>query len=258
MPALPNKLKKDAIAEALCELRFECQESTSLPEIVVGRLAEFQEWSHFQKVRLPTFDIPAPIRSQDSTFKYQPLLELRETNPPRLAKIGANVLSYHRLAPYPGWKSFKPEIERTVAFLFNSFQSLRVLRLGFRYINVFTEEDHGVRSVSDLKYSAKLGRDYATPDVIDLNEPQNFNYLLNRSQNHLVQVRIASPEFVSGSVSKKVQVLMDIDVFTPVKFVTDKLEVVKDWVEAAHGYEKEEFFRVFTNEMKKKLVEESV
>jgi hypothetical protein len=60
----PKKLKNDAIAEALCEVRFECEESGSLPEIVVSKLAEFDPWRHFQKVRLPAYDIPPSIRSQ--------------------------------------------------------------------------------------------------------------------------------------------------------------------------------------------------
>jgi uncharacterized protein (TIGR04255 family) len=159
-----------------------------------------------------------------------------------LAKIGANVVSYHRLSPYPGWASFKPEIDRTVEFLFRSFHPLRVVRAGFRYVNVFTSEDHGINTVSDLKYSVKLGRDYEAADVVDLTEPQNFNYRLKRSDSHLVQVRIASPEFVSGSVGRKVQVLLDVDVFTPVEFTTDEIQIVKDWIETAHTFEKEEFF----------------
>ena len=78
MPVLPEKLKNDAIAEAVCEVRFECEESVSLPEIVVGRLAEFETWRDYQKVRLPISDIPVSIRYQDPNLKNQPVLELRE------------------------------------------------------------------------------------------------------------------------------------------------------------------------------------
>lgn len=64
MLTLPKKLKKDAIAEALCEVRFECEESVSLPEIVVGKLAEFQLWRSFQKVRLPVSEVVPENRTE--------------------------------------------------------------------------------------------------------------------------------------------------------------------------------------------------
>ena len=187
MPTLPKKLKKDAIAEAICEIRFECEESLSLPEIVVGKLAEFDVWRDFEKIRLPVAEVPASIRSQDPNLKNQPILEFRARDGSRLAKIGVNVLSYHRLAPYKGWESFKPEIDRTIEFLFGSFQSFKATRLGFRYVNVFTAEDHGINDVRDLNYSVNLAGD-------DLQDPQNLNYRKMRSDNHSVQVRIASPD----------------------------------------------------------------
>ena len=248
LPTLPKKLKKDAIAEAICEIRFECEESLSLPEIVIGRLADFDAWRDFEKFRLPVSDIPASIRSQDPNLKKQPVVELRERNGSRLAKIGVNILSYHRLAPYTGWESFKPEIDRTIEFLFGLFQSFKATRLGFRYVNVFTAEDHGVNDVRHLNYSVNLAGD-------DLQDPQNLNYRKVRSDVHSVQVRIASPEFVSGPIAKKVQVLVDLDVFTPDGFETNEAETAKAWVEDAHTYEKEEFFRLFTDEMKQRLVE---
>jgi uncharacterized protein (TIGR04255 family) len=244
----PKKLKKDAIAEALCEVRFECEESTSLPETVVSKLAEFEPWRQFAKVRLAASDIPASLRSQVPNFKNQPLLVLREENGPRQAKIGANVMSYHRLAPYPGWATFKPEIDSAVDYLFRSFQSFRATRLGFRYVNVFTEADHGITAVTNLNYSVNVAGE-------ELHDPQNLNYRLVRSDDHIVQIRIASPEFVSGNITGKVQVLADVDVFTPHNFELTDADAAKRWIEDAHTYEKEEFFKLFTEKMKQRLVE---
>lgn len=248
MPTLPKKLKEDAIAEAICQVRFECEESASLPEIVIGKLAEFEVWRDFEKSRLPAADIPVSIRSQVPSLKNQSVLELREKGGSQLVQIGLNVLSYHRLAPYPGWESFKPEIDRTIDFLFGEFQSFKATRLGFRYVNAFTAEDHGVNDVGHLNYTVNLAGD-------DLQDPQNLTYRKERSDNHFVLVRIASPEFVSGSIGKKVQVLLDLDVSTPDGFETDQAETAKAWIEDAHTYEKEEFFRLFTDEMKQRLVE---
>ena len=123
------------------------------------------------------------------------MLELRDKNRERLAKIGVYVLSYHRLAPYPGWDSFKPEINRVIEFLFGAFESFHATRLGFRYINAFTAEHHGVSNVGDLNYAVNVAGQR-------LQDPQNLNYRRTRSENHTVQVRIASPEFVSGTIGK--------------------------------------------------------
>ncbi len=248
MSATPKKLTKDAIAEALCEIRFECEESVSLPEIVVGRLAEFETWRDFKKVRLPVSEIPATIRSQDPSLKNQPVLELREKNGSRLVKIGVNVLSFHRLAPYPGWESFRPEIYSVIDGLFNSFQVFKTTRMGFRYINIFTDKDHGVKNVKDLNYSVKVAGQ-------DLQEPQNLNYRLARSEAHIALVRIASPEFVSEHTGRTIDVVVDVDVFTPEGWSTDDVGDARKWVEAAHTYEKEEFFKLFTEDMITKLVE---
>ena len=248
MPDLPKALKKDAIVEAICEIRFECEESISVPEIVVGKLAEFEVWRDFDKVRLPAANIPEIARSQDPNLKVQPILELRERNGTLLTKIGVNVLSYHRLAPYPGWAIFKPEIDRTIDFLFDAFRSFKSTRLGFRYLNAFTTEDHGVQSVNHLNYSVNIAG-------AKLEGPQNLNYHITHSSTHLVQVRIASPEFVLSPAGKKIDALVDLDVFTPENFETNDAKTAKSWIEEAHTHEKQEFFRLFTEEMMQRLVE---
>jgi uncharacterized protein (TIGR04255 family) len=102
MSNIPKKLKADAIAEALLEVRFQCKEATQLPELVVGKLADNPVWKDYEKARLPVSEIPASLRAQDENLRFQPLLEVRDAQKVSVAKIGSNVLSYHRLAPYPG------------------------------------------------------------------------------------------------------------------------------------------------------------
>jgi uncharacterized protein (TIGR04255 family) len=223
MPTTPRKLVKDAIAEALCEIRFECKESGTLPETVVSKLVEFEPWRSFQHVRLPLSDFPVSVRTQDPNLKYLPVIELREKSGPRVAKIGVNVLSFHHLPPYPGWNAFKPEIDIAIDHLFKSLPELRATRMGLRYINVFTKEDHGVSSVSDLKYSITVsGR--------ALHEPQLLHYQIKRSDAHVVQVRIATPEFVTSSGGQKVDALVDLDVFTPNGWESTEVDVVHNCV----------------------------
>ena len=83
--SLPQRIKPDAILEALVEFRFE---HTELPELVLGRLLDIQLWSEFGQTRLPTADIPQTIREMDANLRYQPLVELRKDDGSRVAKIG--------------------------------------------------------------------------------------------------------------------------------------------------------------------------
>ena len=163
-----------------------------------------------------------------------------------MIKIGVNVFSFHRLAPYPGWAAFKPEIDESLNFLFGSFNEFKATRLGFRYVNIFTEEDHGVGSPRSLNFAVSVAGQ-------ELTEPQNLNYQRGRSDRHIVQVRVASPEFVSSP--RQIQVLVDLDVFTPGGVETIDAGAARDWIEEAHTYEKEEFFMLFTEEMMQRLVE---
>tara|TARA_R110000787_G_scaffold8895_85_gene30811 strand:- start:827 stop:1576 length:750 start_codon:yes stop_codon:yes gene_type:complete len=249
MSDLPNKLNKDAILEALCEVWFECEESVSLPEAVVGQLAKFDPWKDFERVRLPISDIPISIRLQDPNLKNKPTLELRTGDGSQIVKIGANVLSYHRLIPYPGWSIFKPEIDRFIDFLFDQFRELKVTRLGFRYVNGFTEEHHGIQDVRNLNFSVELAG-------AELEDQQNLNYRKALSDSHFIVVRIASPEFLAAPSIEGINALVDVDVFTPPGWGTENSEAAKDWVESAHTFEKEEFFKLFSDEMKDRMVAE--
>jgi uncharacterized protein (TIGR04255 family) len=100
-PEIPAKLKNDAIVEAVVELRFDLP-SGSLPEITFVRLAENPAWKEFQQRMLPLFHLPPQVRMSEVNLRYQPALELGAPDRQRTVRIGPQVLSYHRLAPYVG------------------------------------------------------------------------------------------------------------------------------------------------------------
>jgi hypothetical protein len=47
---IPAKLKYDAIVEALLEVRFDM---TTIPEVLLGRLADCPSWKGFEQDRMP-------------------------------------------------------------------------------------------------------------------------------------------------------------------------------------------------------------
>jgi len=242
---VPEKLKDDAIVEALCEIRFDCSE---VPERVIGRLSDHEEWTAFSIERLPVSDIPAPVRAQDATLKFQPVLQLRSDDGSYLIKIGSNVISYHNLGAYCGWPQFQPRLNELFSFLFSELDNVSITRLGFRYINALTSERHHITSVADLNLRLNVAD---TPLV----GPINLNFGTQYSDKHLAMTRIASIDFVQGELPEGVAAVIDVDVFTPQDFTATNPEEGSSWVSDAHTYEKHAFFRLIPPNILKELEE---
>jgi uncharacterized protein (TIGR04255 family) len=232
---LPEKLKKDAILEAICEVRFETDE---LDELVIGRLSESASWEKFTRIRLPISDFPAPVRKNDVNLRYPPIVELRDNENPRAVKIGSNVISAHVIAPYCGWHVFRPQLHEVLDILFTKFKSIQLPRIGLRYINAIVSTDHHIKDISALKLQISI-------DGAQLNFP--FSLAYSKATKDLVAVvKVASPALVIGStLPPNFVALIDVDVSTPDKLMITEPQVAKDWLESAHAAEKEEFFRLW-------------
>lgn len=232
MPNWPRKLKVDSILEALLEIRFDSKE---LPEIVVGRLVDYPEWSGFERKRLPISDIPAPIRLSDHNLRYQPLLELRRSDTARVAKIGSNVVSYHIPKPYVGWTEFRAELERITKFICDRFPKLQVKRLGLRYINATDPKVHGIAGIDSLNIQLAVNRERISSRL-------NVNFSRFIAGDIEVMTRIASPEFVEGQLPVGTSCFIDVDVFTPKLPDVSSASDIVAWTERAHAAEKDAFF----------------
>ena len=127
MTCIPKKLKKDAIVEAICEIRFE---SSEMPEIVAGTISTLQSLKSFTKKRLPIADIPTPIRLSDPNLKYQAFIEIVAPDNQEIIKIGGNSVSIHLSAPYPGWDIFLQKMEQHFSPLFSALTDFTVTRVG--------------------------------------------------------------------------------------------------------------------------------
>jgi uncharacterized protein (TIGR04255 family) len=235
--SIPVKLKDDAIVEALFEIRFEM---TTIPEVFFGRLAEYAPWKGFTQAPMPAYNLPAALRQADPNLRYQPIFALVEGGG-RAVRIGPQVLSYHRLAPYVGWAKFKPELDEVIAGVFEKADALRVERLGLRYLNALRTDVHGIRSISDLNLKFEIASERIFGNA-------NINFTTGDSSDTACTVRIATTEFIQGALPENtsVYVYVDVDVFTKQGFETKDRTVVKDWIEAAHTREKEQFFRLLT------------
>lgn len=216
------------------EFRFEHKE---LPELLLGRLLDAQLWEGYTQVRLPTADIPQPIREMDANLRYQPIVELRKSDGNRAAKIGGHVISYHVVGPYPGWAVFRSEIATILRGVIDKLKSSQFSRIGFRYINVLRPEGHHVRGLADTNIVLRVGQEALTESV-------NVNYSRKFDSPHLVTVRVATPDLVLGKIPPGYSLLCDIDVSSKAGNLIDGYDAVLTWIDEAHTLEKTEFFSI--------------
>jgi uncharacterized protein (TIGR04255 family) len=234
---IPAKLKHDAIVEALLEVRFDM---TTIPEVLLGRLADCPSWKGFEQDRMPAYEIPAFLRQADPNLRYQPVFELHNAEKNRALRIGGQALSYHRLPPYESWTNFKPELDAAIDALFAKADGLTIRRLGLRYINAIRPELHRISSISELDLTVAVENEAITGNV-------NVNFTTDLADDTQCTIRVATTEFVQGTLPPNSRVLIDVDVFTKEAFKTNDAQKVKQWVESAHTLEKEQFFRLLTD-----------
>lgn len=240
---LPERIDPDAILEALVEFRFEHAE---LPEAIIGRLLDAPLWADYTQVRLATADIPQPIRESDANFRYLPIIELRNKDNTRSAKIGSHVFSYHALPPYPGWTAFCQELETVLATLVAKLKSDVFSRLGFRYINILRPDEHHVSGLSDTNITVTISKERLTESV-------NLNYKRTFETNHAVTVKVSTPDFVVGHVRPGYSLLCDIDVASKAEVSLTGFEATLGWIKTAHDLEKKEFFKILPDEITAQL-----
>lgn len=235
----------DSIREALIEIRF----ASRLPsELVVGKIAANPAWASFEPKRLPTADIPAPIREMDQNLKFQAVLQLVRPDERLLVKVGDGVVSLHCLRPYPGWLSFSREICEFSKYFFDAVAPKLVLRMGLRYVNGLSQ-NHFFSSPSSLNLNISIGNN-------SINSEFNLNYLRQSDSGIDLVVRLASPRFVSGLASEE-KFLVDLDAYSDRQFSDGSAETVAMWSEEAHDMLKREFLIVVPTAYKQAITRES-
>jgi uncharacterized protein (TIGR04255 family) len=246
MSDLPKKLKRDAIMEALLEIRFE---TSQVGEVLVGRLASSVLFEGYNVSRLPIASFPVEVRDSDPNLRFQPTLQLLSPVPSELVKIGPHVISLHVLAPYPGWTVLSERLGALVDMLFETVNDVSLNRLGLRYINAITP-DHEVNRISDLQFAVKLGGQEISSELV-------FSHRFKEDNKIHGTLSLATPSFVNGpNLPNECAAFVDIDIFTPQALGKTERQAVLQWVERAHSAEKQAFFRLFSDAQIAKLKEE--
>src|SRR5262249_30201488 len=147
--------------------------------------ADHEPWRGFEQRRMPAYEIPAALRQANPNLRFQPVFELLNAEKNRAVRIGAQVLSYHRLAPYENWNRFKPELGGAIDCLFAKAEGLTVRRLGLRYINAIRPELHHIRSIADLDLKVAVAEEVLPSSV-------NLNFTTELSADTQCTIRVAT------------------------------------------------------------------
>ena len=220
--SIPKKLKRDAIIEAVLQVQFE---TAIAPEVLYRKVLDAPVWTGFQPQRIP---------GADARQRHEPALELREESGARLARIGPQVFSFHRLAPYPGWTTFRPELLAGIEQLFRGGGGeLTARRLGLRYVNALSAA-HGVGGPADLDVALTVDSEAVTANL-------SLTFTRDVFVGAACTVRLATNEFVEGGVPEGTTIV-DLDVFTKDRQSIKTVAAVHGWIDAAHDAAKTAFF----------------
>ena len=133
---LPAKISPCPIVEAAVELRYVSSEPwRNIPGLLAPRLRK----RYPQESELPLNQLPEPIRQQEASFTYQPLLQYEGSD--FLIRFGPRVLSLiTRTNQYPGWHRVSEEL----SWLWQQMATAGFVqegeRVGVRYVDFFTED----------------------------------------------------------------------------------------------------------------------
>jgi uncharacterized protein (TIGR04255 family) len=244
-----DKLKDDPIVEVVMDIRFDTPE---LPEVVVGRLSDLPLWKGANKQRLPSADIPPPLKVANEALRFLPIIEIRDAQGFGAVRIGASTLSIHFFQPYAGWDGgVSSKLENVLDELLSALAGLAIVGLALRYINVFTLQRHYVESISDLAVYISVG-----DGRVELDGPINLTYVVTESDQHSVMTKVASSHFLNGNIPEGAKVAAEIGVFTPPdKYRETAGSAIKTWLSQAHGYEKKAFHKLLPKALFEKLRE---
>lgn len=207
MNAIPKRLKKEPLIEAIWQVQFETAAQTPIGDLLPGILfaALRNEHPNLQLQRLPSADIPAQMAQIDPNLRHMAKYRMEEPNSPFMFQIGDRIITLNCRRPYAGWMAFKEKILSLVGIIESSRLVPAPIRHSLRYIDLLTLEP--APNLSSLQLSLKLGAfDTQTRPL------QTRIELLDGTCTHVVQV--ATPAQVVFPEGMKEGSIIDLETFS--------------------------------------------
>lgn len=231
MNALPKRLRKEPIIEAIWQAQFDS--GPGIGDVLPGILFTELRKSHptLQLRRLPSADIPAAIAQIDPNLRFTPKMLMEEPGGSFIWQVGDRVITLNCRRPYAGWARFKDAVLAYTRIVEGSGLISQPQRHSLRYIDLLTEELADDLSV--LKVGMNIG------DAVIRNRAQMRVELPHADCLHVVQIATGAQVNLSGPPLAGTIVDMETLPTTP----PSDWEAVRATLDALHDYSKELFFR---------------
>jgi uncharacterized protein (TIGR04255 family) len=235
MTVFPKKITPCPIVEAIFEIRF----NSSLPEDAIFGVLYNQFKDEYPKFeQLPIMQLPASIRAQDPSLRYNPHYKTQIGNFP--LRLGPRSISISNVEEYIGWVDFSQKVFATFEQATKSGVIANIERLGLRYINIL----EGINIFDNSNIVISLKNDPIIRKT-NINTEISFDKgvcVLKATSDAEVNLGGNQRKMITGSV-------IDIDAIVD----HNKFKDINDAIEYAHNIEKELFYRILSDEFIKTL-----
>jgi uncharacterized protein (TIGR04255 family) len=236
MNALPKRLRKEPIIEAIWQAQFEAGQG--IGDVLPGILFTELRKNHpaLQLRRLPAADIPAAIAQIDPNLRFTPKMLMEEPGGSFIWQVGDRVITLNCRRPYVGWARFKDAVLALSSIVESSRLIAQLQRHSLRYIDLLTEELADDLSV--LRVAMNLG------DLTIRNRVQMRVEVPDDDYLHVVQIATAAQVNISGS--QLTGTIVDLE--TSPAIPTGDWSAVRAQLDELHDHSKALFFRQILTE----------
>ncbi len=231
--ALPAKLNKEPIVDAIFEIRF--SSSTVATNVIPGFFFAKLQPKEWVVDPLPIAEIPSKIRSRDPNLRYQPLMRIHWDN--FLILVGDNTLGVACKMPYSGWIEFRKRIIKIISLLVDTKIIKAIDRYSLKYVDVI-EDENLAKQIQMINMDIRVGSHKVKEEKFTVRLEIPHDIFIN-----VIQISVpATATLVDGQ--KRIGALVSIDTLSNyqtsdlIKF-TDELS---ERLDAIHIENKKMFF----------------
>lgn len=241
--------KNPPLKEAVCEFRFELDETT-----VNAKIESF-----FAKIG----DV-LPVRKPGRQFNFEAKIDMKATagtlpfkqnfrefsiflspDEKDMVQLDGGRVSIHRLSPYTSWKEFFPLIQKVLSAYAECFAPKSIARIGLRYVNemVFSKEN--------FEYGDNFKIALTLPNLIEKNQKSIFigSIFEQEEGRDVIKVQFGEKQQNLLPEEKNRIFLLDFDYFLLIPNTVD-FDKVDEWLNTAHKNLETTFEEVLTDKAK--------
>jgi uncharacterized protein (TIGR04255 family) len=213
MQQLPTSLEHEPLVDAVFEVRL--ISAQSLADILTGFLFHALQPSP-TITRLPTADIPQPMRADDPNLRFAPVMQLQWGN--YFISLGDRNIVISCKLPYPKWSNFKSFILETIRRIATVGIVGQVERYSIKYVNLIKANTLAAQS-EKIRMGISLGSRDIKSDPVNL-QVSNIEHGITHILSVIIGVegKMADGEQVSGALvsidSIILPVLIEFNEFT--------------------------------------------